>query len=59
MGVHGVTSIDNSMVKTVVRSRTNAYDKYRRYKPIQDICTDVVGNVWKGISYADALHQSS
>ena len=29
-GVHGVTPTDDSMVKTVVIGRTNAYEKYGR-----------------------------
>ena len=44
-GVHVVTSTDKFKAKTCVRGIMNAYDKYRRYKPIRDICTDVVGNV--------------
>ena len=56
-GVHIVTSTDESEVKTVVCGRTNVYDKCGRYKPIQDIGTDIVKKVRKGISYDDALHQ--
>ena len=43
------------MVKMVVYGRTNAYNKYRRYEPIWEIGTKVLGKVQKGISYADAL----
>ena len=56
VGVHGVVSTDDSMVNTVVRGITNAYDKYRKYKPIWGIGTDVVGKLRKGISYADDVH---
>ena len=54
-----VYSYYNSTVKTVVRGGTNTYDKYGRYEPIQDKGTDVVGKAWKGIIYADSLHQGS
>ena len=57
--VHGGTSSDVSSAKTVVRRRTNTYDEYRRFKPKQDICTDLVGKVQKGIIYADALQKGS
>ena len=56
MGVHIFTSTDESKVNTVVRGRTNTYDKYGRYKPIRDIGMEVSGKVQKGISYDDALH---
>ena len=55
MGAYGVTYTDDSMVNTAVRGRTDAYDKYGRYKPKWDIGTDVVGKICNGISYADAL----
>ena len=58
-GMHEVTTADDYTVKTAVCGRTNAYDKYGRYKPKRDIGTDVVGKVRKGIRYADALHQGS
>ena len=58
-GVHGVTSTDNSAVKTVVRGRKNAYDKYRGHKPIWYISIDVVGKVQKGVSNVYALQQGS
>ena len=54
-GVNGVTSTDDSLVKTVVRGRTNVYDKYGRYKLIGYIGTGIVGKVQKGIRYADSL----
>ena len=57
--VHGVTSTENSMVKTSIPCRTNVYDEYGRYKPIQDIGTDVVRKIRKGIRYFDALQKSS
>ena len=57
--MHGVASTDNSTVKTVAFGRTNSYDEYSRYKPIRDIDMDIVGKVWKGISYAGALQQGS
>ena len=57
--MHGVASTDNSKVKTVAFGRTNSYDEYSRYKPIRDIDMDIVGKVWKGISYAGALQQGS
>ena len=56
-GVHRVTPQEKSMVKTVIQGRTNAYDKYRGYKPKQDIDTDLVGKIWSSISYADDPHQ--
>ena len=59
MGMCGVTSTEGFTVKTVVCSKTNAYDKYRRYKSIWDMGTDVVGKLRKGTSYADALKQVS
>ena len=55
MGAYGVTYTDDSMVNTAVRGRTDAYEKYGRYKPKWDIGADVVGKICKGISYADAL----
>ena len=58
-GVHGVTSTDNSTVKTVVCGRKNAYDKYRKHKPIWYISMDVLGKVQKGVSNVYALHQGS
>ena len=58
-GVHGVTSTDNSTVKTVVRGRKNEYDKYRGHKPIWYISRDVVGKVKKGFSNVYSLHQGS
>ena len=58
-GVNRVTSMADSMVKTFVRGIMNAYDDYRRYEPLRDIGTDVVGKVRKGIRYADTLHQGS
>ena len=58
-GVHVVTSTEEYKVKMVVRGRTNLYAEYRRYKPIWDIVTEVVGKVRKGVGYADALHQGS
>ena len=57
MGVHRVMFTDKSTVKTAVCGRTNAYDKYSRYKPIPDIDMDVVSKVRKVISYDDALQQ--
>ena len=59
MGRHGVTSTHNSTVKAVVHCRMNAYENYVSCEPIQTICTDIVGKVQKGISYADALDQGS
>ena len=59
MGVHVVTSTDESKVKTFVRGRTDAYGKYGRYENIQDIGTNLAEKVQKGVSYADALHQCS
>ena len=53
--MHRVTYMDDSMTKAVVQGRMNSYDQYGRYKPKRDIGTDVLGKVWKGISYADAL----
>ena len=53
--IHGVTYMDDSMIKAVVRGRMTAYGKFGRYKPKWDIGTDVVGKICKGISYADAL----
>ena len=58
-GVQRVPSTDYSMVKTVVRVRTYAYDKYWRYKPIRYIGTDLVGKVRKDIRYSDSLQQGS
>ena len=57
--VHIVMSMVNSTVKIIVRGRTNAYGKCWRYKYKQDIGTDLIGKVWKGIIYTDALHQGS
>ena len=56
-GVHVVMSMDDPKVNTVVRGKTNTYDKYGSYKPIRDIGREVVGKVLKGISYADSLQQ--
>ena len=55
MGVHVVSPTDKFKVKKFICGRMDAYDECRRYKPIWYIGTDVVGKVWKGISYADAL----
>ena len=59
MGVHVVTSMDNSTVNTVVHARTNVHDDYGRYKPISYIGTDVVRKVRNGVSYDDSLQQGS
>ena len=59
MVVHVVSSMESSTIKKVLHGTKNAYDDYRSYKPIQDIYTNVVGKVRKGIKYADALHQGS
>ena len=59
MGMHGITPTDESKVKTYICVRTDAYDKYGRYKPVRDMGMDVVEKVRKGISYADALQQGS
>ena len=58
-GVHGVTSMDNYMVRTVVCGRTNAHYEYGRYEPIREISTYIVGKVRKGVSYDDALQKVS
>ena len=58
-GVHRVMCTNDSMIKAVVRGRTNAYGKYGRYKPKWYIGTDVLGKVQKGIIYADALQKGS
>ena len=58
-GMRVVTPTDESKVKTFVRSRTDAYDEYGRYEPIQDIGPDILGKVQKGIRYADALQHGS
>ena len=58
-GMHVVTPTEKSKVKMVVRVKSNAYGKYRRYGPIWYIGTEVVGKVQKGISYSDALNQGS
>ena len=58
-GVHIVTSMNKSKVKKFVRSRMNVYDKYGRYEPIQEICTDILGKVRKGIRYTDSLQHGS
>ena len=55
--MHAVTSMDKSKLKEFLCSRIDAHDKYRRYKPIQYICTDVVWRLQKSISYADTLQQ--
>ena len=54
--MHIFTSTDESKVNTVVRGRTNVYDKHGRYKPIRHIGMEVSGKVRKGIIYGDALH---
>ena len=59
MGMHRVMSTYNYMVNTVVGGRTNLYENYRRYETKRNIGTDVVGKVWKGIRYTDALQQVS
>ena len=59
VGVHGVVSAYDYMVKTVIRGRTNAYGKYGRYKPISYTSIDIVGKLHKGVSYDYALHQGS
>ena len=51
--------MDKSKVKTVLRGRTDAYDKYRRYEPVRDVGTDIVGQVRKGVRYDDSLNQGS
>ena len=43
----------------VVSGITDAYNKYGRYEHVWDICKDVLGKLWKGISYADYLQQGS
>ena len=53
--MHRVTSMDKSRLKTIVRGKNSAHNKYVRYKPIWEIGTDVVGKVRKVISYNDAL----
>ena len=58
-GVHIVTPMDKSKVKTVLRGRTDAYDNYRRYEPVRDVGTDIVGQVRKGVIYDDSLNQGS
>ena len=58
-GVHGGTYTDVSTVKTVVQLIMDAYENYGGYKLKQDIGTDTVGKLWKGISYVDSLQQSS
>ena len=45
MGLHKVIFTENSTIKMVVRGRTNAYDKYGRYKPKRDIFTNILGKV--------------
>ena len=57
--MHVITPTDESKVKTYICVRTDAYDKYGRYKPVRDMGMDVVEKVRKGISYADALQQGS
>ena len=60
-GVHVFTFMEKSKIKTFVCGRMKVYDKYGRYE-LQTYTgkgTDVVVKVRKGISYADALHQSS
>ena len=47
------------MVKTDVQGRINVYDDYSRYETKRNIGTDVVGKVWKGIRYDDALQKVS
>ena len=59
MDVHAVSPTDEFKVKKFVCGRMDAYDKCRRYKPVRYIGTDIVGKVWKGVSYADALQQVS
>ena len=54
-GMHGFMYMENSMVKMVVRGRTNAYDEYGRYETIRDIGMGIVKKVRKGISYDDAI----
>ena len=59
MDVNGVTSTDDYKLNMAVQGRMNAYYRYGRYETKRYICTDVVGKVWKSISYSDALQKGS
>ena len=55
MGVHGVTTTDNSTVNTVVCGITNTYDEYGRLETKYYICTDILDKEQNGISYSRDL----
>ena len=59
MGVHGVTYTYYYTVNVAVQGRRNVYDRYGRYETKQNIGTNVVWKLRKGISYVDALHKGS
>ena len=56
-GMHEGTSTEVSIVKAVVKKRTNVYEKYGGWKTKHDIGTDALGKLRKGISYDDAHQQ--